>query len=199
MNDELNFWSGAGGDAYMRRNCITSAEIARRSKSLKRILDPYLAGINSILEIGCGPGANLYALRDITSSQLFAVEPNAQARANLEREFKVFDGHAGAICAADNAFAMTLSAGCLIHIHPDRLVDCMREITRVSRRYVLAIEYFAPQCEPVVYYGTERIWRNDFGRLYRDECGLRPVSHGFFWKEADEGYDNCVFWLMEKP
>lgn len=204
MNAELDFWQGEGGDAYMRRNEPTTMEIARRQRSLSSIIAHCYPKPSSILEVGSGPGMNLMASIGIVNNvALYAVEPNLLARERLEKALgqyvEVFDGHAGAICAADASFDLCLTAGVLIHVNPDRLVDCMREIARVSRRYVLAIEYFAPQCEPVMYYGAERIWRNDFGRLYRDECGLRPVVHGFFWKEADEGYDSTVWWLMEKP
>jgi len=202
MNDELTWWSGEGGDAYMLRNDPSEQNIAARTQSLNRVLARCYLPIQSVLEVGAGPGANLRALHVLLpQSQLYTVEPNETVRKRLESlsYVKVFDGHAGAICAEDNSFDLVLTAGVLIHVNPDRLSDCMREIVRVSRRYVLAIEYFAPKCEPIVYYGAERIWRNNFGKLYRDECGLKPIAHGFFWKEGGEGYDNTVWHLLEKP
>ena len=204
MNPELDFWAGAGGDAYQRRNAVTDTEVKQRATSLGSILWTPSVGLGPsslILEVGAGPGSNLRALKMCDFTNLYAVEPNATARAVLATILsseRVYDGHTGAIPAADGTFDLVMTAGVLIHVHPDRLRDCMVEIARVSRRYVLAIEYFAPTCEPVVYYGAERIWRNDFGKLYLD-LGLQRVSNGFFWKQADEGYDNTVWTLLEKP
>ena len=38
MNPELDFWAGAGGDAYQRRNAVTDTEVKQRATSLGRIL-----------------------------------------------------------------------------------------------------------------------------------------------------------------
>lgn len=215
MNSELEFWQGEGGASYLRRNEATEAEVNARSKALHHpiyhvgaTLPPFTwkselrLESGTILEVGAGPGANLLALKRVCpKARLFAIEPNPVARKHLEGlgVAEVYDGHAGAICAADSSFDLVFTAGVLIHIHPDRLVDCMREIVRVSKRFVLAIEYFAPTCEPVLYYGAERIWRNDFGRLYTEKCGLKFVDSGFFWRAPGEaGYDNTVWWLGEK-
>ena len=109
---------------------------------------------------------------------------------------RIVDGHAGNILAEDGSFDLVFTAGVLIHINPYNLSDAMKEIVRVSRRHVLTIEYFAPKSEHVIYYGAERIWRNDFGKLYMD-MGLKHVAHGFFWKETD-GFDSTVWTLLEK-
>lgn len=203
MNTELDFWQGEGGSSYLRRNKITRAEIRARMDSLSKIFfGPPAVIPKNILEVGAGPGGNLLAIHEfLPSSRLFAIEPNLDARNHLENLSiaEVYDGHAGSICAADASFDLVFTAGVLIHIHPDRLDDCLKEIARVSRRHVLCIEYFAPTCEPVTYYGATRIWRNDFGKRYMDVCGLKPVSTGFFWKWDGSGYDNTVWHLLEKP
>ena len=69
MNPELDFWAGAGGDAYQRRNAVTDTEVKQRATSLGRIL--WVPGIERgacgaytpILEVGAGPGSNLRALK----------------------------------------------------------------------------------------------------------------------------------------
>lgn len=198
----LQWWQADGGTAYVRRNGRTDADIAARTAALGRVLAHISLPPASVLEVGSGPGSNLVALlRLLPQAQIFAVEPSEAGRAasrEVLAETHVYDGHACAIPAADGTFTMAMTAGVLIHVDPARLRDAMVEIARVSRRYVLAIEYFAPTREAVAYYGGDRIWRNDFGRLYV-ELGLTPIAHDFFWKAGGDGYDNCVAWLLEKP
>ena len=201
MNKELSWWQGDGGNAYMYRNSYTPQNVDRRALSFQRIQRHMIPAPSAILEVGAGPGENLLALQNSSTANLYAIEPNESARVALEQLFgsdRIFDGHAEAIPSPDNTFDLVFTAGVLIHIAPPRVPYAMREMVRVSKRYVLAIEYFSPQAEPVVYYGDERIWRNDFGKIYLAQ-GLEQVAHGFFWKEAGEGFDNTVWWLMKKP
>lgn len=201
MNAHLAWWQGDGGDAYVRRNEPTPQDIARRARSLSRVLVRVRPEPGSILEVGCGPGANLAALARITTADLFAVEPNESARlaaAKLCPAARIFEGHAEAIPAADASFDLVLTAGTLIHVPPERLADAMAEIVRVARCHVLSIEYFAPETEPVVYHGAERIWRDDYGRKYLAQHRLELVDTGFFWKEDAAGFDNVIWWLMRR-
>ena len=74
----------------------------------------------------------------------------------------------------------------------------MREIHRVSRRYIACVEYFADSPEEVTYRGESgRMWRRDYGSAYMDLFSLKLLGNGFFWKR--EGYpDNLTWWLFEK-
>lgn len=200
MNTALDFWEGDGGSAYAVRNSPTTADVDKRVRALSRIFNK-ISAPKTILEVGCGPGANLVALRRLLGDgvQLHACDPNESARKiaqDLCAAAFIYDGHASAINAADEVFDLVMTAGVLIHIQPDRLSLAMDEIIRVSNKYVLCIEYFAPECEPIKYYGDFRIWRNNYGKLYVNK-GLKMIGYGFFWAE-DSGYDNVVWNLLEK-
>ena len=201
MNNELEYWEGEGGTKYAARNEPTEAEITKRTLALSKIVTRIKPLPKSILEVGSGPGANLAALDRLfgESVYLFGCEPNESARKMSELVCPsaiINDGHASALPAADGTFDLVLTAGVLIHISPDRLSLAMDEIIRVSNRHIVCIEYFAPTCEPIKYYGDDRIWKNDFGKLYLEK-GLKPVDSGFFWRQ-DSGYDNVVWSLLEK-
>src|SRR3990167_9266911 len=98
MNNELTWWAGEGGNAYMLRNEPSQAEVGARAASLERVLPHCTCERQcalSILEVGAGPGANLQALHmSMPRSKLYAVEPNETARKQLEQlsYVQVFDG-----------------------------------------------------------------------------------------------------------
>ena len=53
----------------------------------------------------------------------------------------MWDGHAADLIFAPDAFDLVLTCGLLIHIPPDQIRQVIEELVRVSKRYVLAIEY----------------------------------------------------------
>ena len=199
MNKELAFWEGSGGENYAKRNEFTPYEIGKRKNALANIFSKIDA--KTILEIGCSNGPNLLALNGLLGkgTVLCAVEPNSYARRKaieLCPFASIYDGHASAIHSADSVFDLVFTAGVLIHIAPEKLSLAMDEIIRVSKKYVLCIEYFAEKCEPIMYYGDYRIWKNDYGKLYQDK-ELKLLDTGYFWKD-ETNYDNVNWWLLEK-
>ena len=75
----------------------------------------------------------------------------------------------------------------------------MREIHRVSSKYVFCSEYFSPKAETISYRGeTDLLFKNDFGSLYLDLFpDLRLVDYGFFWRRTTV-MDDCTWWLFRK-
>jgi len=204
MNKILDWWQTDGGSEYMKRNAPSELDIVKRIRSLYSALIGPLEVFGTIpqtiLEVGCGPGANLVALSELLpETAISAVEPNGEARQialNRCTKVTICEGSTEKLDWPDSSFDLVMTAGVLIHVSPDKLKDSMSEIARVTKKYVLCIEYFAPQSEPVMYHGDVRLWRNNFGKLYQD-LGLNLVDYGFFVKEID-GFDNCVWWLLEK-
>ena len=62
MNNELEWWTGEGGDSYMRRNDWTTSELARRVESWDKVFCHLVPLPKTIMEIGPGPGINLRVL-----------------------------------------------------------------------------------------------------------------------------------------
>ena len=205
VNKEVEWWAGKGGDAYMDRCAIDPATLLLRRKTWEdqfRIKDKGI-NVHRVLEIGPGPGLNLLAIHDLSPDwELVGVEPNETARKRLKTTCPfatILDGHAGDLSALKSAdFDFVFTAGVLIHIEPSKLKAAMSEIARVSRFHVFAVEYFAPKCEPIEYHGEVRLWRNNFGKLYRDLDLKEPWLNGHgFWSDLD-GFDNCVWWDLWK-
>lgn len=198
-------WRGEFGDDYTDRNPLTSERLVQLTRRWSRVLelmdgDPP----RSILEVGANVGANMHALSRVTGAELYAVEPNAKARAALTASRilpadHVVEGLATRIPMGDGAVDMAFTSGVLIHIHPRDLLVACAEIHRVARRYVFCSEYFSDQEEEVAYRGhREALFKRDFGGFWLDNFSdLRLVDYGFTWRRVT-GLDNANWWLFAK-
>jgi pseudaminic acid biosynthesis-associated methylase len=201
----MQHWAGAFGDAYADRNAATLEAVQTRL----RMLAPILARLDGdppqdILECGCNIGLNLRALRQLTRAELHAIEPNAHARQQvlddrvLERG-RLHDATLAQLPFGDASVDLVFTSGVLIHVPPDRLERAMQEVHRVSRKYVLAVEYFSVKPEAAEYRGqTGIMWKRDFGGAYLDMFpDLVPIDVGFLWRRTT-GCDDATWWLFRK-
>lgn len=202
---QLQFWRGDFGTDYISRNSASAEQLRSRITMWAKILN-CLAGSppKSILEVGSNIGNNLRALHALTGAEMYALEPNAEARRTLVNNglvppINAIDGFAADIPLTDGKVDMAFTSGVLIHIHPDDLLASMREIYRVSSRYVVCIEYFSDKPEMIPYRGhDDRLFKRDFGGYYLDNFpDLRVVDYGFSWKRLT-GLDNLTWWVFEK-
>jgi pseudaminic acid biosynthesis-associated methylase len=204
-NPQLRLWRGDFGNAYIERNSDAPAELQRRASLFAAMLR-CLAGAppKSILEVGANIGANLKVLSGLTGAELYAVEPNAKARARIVAgkviaKKNVLDGIASDIGLKNGAVDLAFTSGVLIHIHPDDLLASCKEIYRVAARYIACAEYFSPRPEEVLYRGNKAaMFRRDFGGFWMDNFpDLRLLDYGFTWYRAG-GPDDMNWWVFEK-
>ena len=190
MNSQLALWRGEFGRAYIERNDAAPDTIRRVTAMWARMLQniqPY-----EILEVGANVGINLRALRNLTSADLTAVEPNDLARQRLKNDgFHAVEATAQRLPFNPDRFDLVFTCGVLIHIHPDDLPEAMDEIVRVSRKYILCAEYYAAQPREVEYRGRAgQMFLRDYGEEYARRA--RILDYGFFWPEG------LNWWLFEK-
>lgn len=185
-------WAGKFGDEYTERNCPSSV----RSDFWREVVKRWTP--RRALEVGCGDGTNLYGLRSggMSHNDVYGVDVNRIALARNE-SWNVMYGTARDLPFKDRWFDLAFTCGVLIHQPAESLLYVMSEIVRVSCRYVLAMEYHAPQREAVPYRGQEgALFRDDYGNIYQREFGLKLLDMGHLGK--DEGFDNVVWWMLEK-
>lgn len=204
-NLPIEQWRGDFGNAYVERNLYDEAHHKQRLGCWSRLLGS-LGGAApaSILEVGSNIGLNLRALKQLTMAELYAVEPNAAARAKLVDEGTVaadhaFDASADKIPLPDNSVDLAFTYGVLIHIPPVVLTESCAELVRVSRRYIVCVEYFNDRPIELPYHGnTGMLFRRDFGGFYLDNWPqLEIVESGFFWsRQWDQ--DNLTWWIFRK-
>jgi pseudaminic acid biosynthesis-associated methylase len=195
MTEQLQLWRSDFGRAYTDRNDHDKPE---RAAAWRRLLD----GIDAsrILEVGCNVGWNLEYLTRLGYGELFGIEPQRHAveRARSRRpEWAVFQGTAFELPFRDGWFDLAFTSGVLIHISPDDVGRAMDEIHRVSKRWIVAIEYDAPTEQALAYRGHDgALWKRDHGALWQARHALRLVRR--IELGAADGYDDCTAHLFEK-
>lgn len=195
---QLDVWRGDFGRAYTDRNI---EDWNLRLPAFREMLEGLT--LPRVLEVGCNRGHNLVALSELLgdSSEVVGVEPNPYAQ-QLARTFSskvgVLQGNVFDLPFKDGFFDLAFTAGVLIHIPLADLPRALAEIYRVSRRYVLAMEYFAEEETPIPYQGrTDLLWKRNFFAQYQTQFpDLRLVREGFYGK--DRGFDRTTWWLLEK-
>ncbi len=184
---------------YWRENNDYHARIGEEDRlgMWRRIHD--WGDVEEVLEVGAGRGNNLAALARCGVRSLTAVEPNAKARSALKaKNIGAFDMDARKLDFEGNSFDLVFCSGLLIHIHPDDHVRVMREMQRVSKRYLVFIEYFSARFTEQEYRGSY-IYKRDWGQLFEENFRRAWTFKkcGFEWKGAT-GLDNLTWWLFEK-
>lgn len=202
-------WQGQFGQEYIKRNLATAEATTEAEAVFRRILQNsgISTEVESILEVGANIGINLTGLRRAFGSaiRLAALEPNTSAveqlRSNTFLDLEqVIEGSAYNLPLPDNTYDLVFTNGVLIHVPPDELPVAMREIARVSRKYVLCSEYFSHVPVEVTYHSESGLlWKRDFGRDYLQHCSnLRVRDYGFIWQAEFPHFDDLNWWIFEK-
>ena len=172
---QSNMWRGDFGDAYVDRNVDSKAAIQSRIRAFSEVLSPIQADLpKSILECGANIGINLHALSAIYDTELFAIEPNQKARSKAIatgaiKATNMKDATLAKLPFKDESMDLFFTSGVLIHIHPDNLDQALHEMYRVSKKYILALEYFSHKPTNLNYHGHEELlFKRDFGEKWLD-------------------------------
>jgi pseudaminic acid biosynthesis-associated methylase len=199
MTQQLQAWEGDFGVAYTERNLVDWHVRLPAFQQMLHGLD-----LQRVLEVGCNRGHNLMVLADLLGQgcDVVGVEPNRYAL-ELARQATtkagVLHGDIFDLPFKDSFFDMVFTAGVLIHVAPTDLPAALAELHRVSRRYLLVIEYFAHQEEAIRYRDQDGLlWKRDFLRSYLDQFPHLSLVQQGYWG-VDSGFDRTHWWLLEKP
>jgi pseudaminic acid biosynthesis-associated methylase len=190
-------WAGDFGAAYIDRN---RALDERRAAFWTDLITG--SGIRSVLEIGCGQGANLKPLAGLLDAHdVWGVDVNedALALARLHAPgINVVASRARRLPFRDDLADLAFTVGVLIHQPETTLPIVMAEIVRCSGRFVLWAEYHAATTEEIPYHGRDgALYRRDYGAIYRELFPeLQVVREGFLAPE--DGFDRVTWQLLEK-
>lgn len=208
-------WAGGWGNSYQERNASNWGSIKNRSRLFGDIFHametaskatPSLPAFPaSVIEVGGGAGDNLRAIdmiyeRSRQPVRLMSCDPNEAARKAMADVATVLPGDLSQLPYSDDAADLVFTSGVLIHVPPTDLDRALSEIYRVSKRWVLSIEYFNAVPDEVLYRGQSgMLWRRDWGEAWLAKFpDLKPIGVGFCWKRTT-GLDNLTWILFDKP
>jgi pseudaminic acid biosynthesis-associated methylase len=192
-----NLWAGGFGDAYSKRNSTAGTG---RNVFWEVVLSKY--PVRRVLEVGCNAGANLrWIAPHLAPGETYGVDINHEALAQLRDRVPNVNAVASTareLPFRDGWFDLCFTTGVLIHQPESTLALVMGEVVRVSRRFVLCGEYFAPKTIEVPYRGMQgALFKRDYGSLYRELFPeLRLIDEGSLGQA--EGWDDITWWLFEK-
>lgn len=194
---QVELWRSEFGDAYTERNVFDYQVRLPAWRVMMEGLE-----LSRILEVGCNYGGNLRALADINPAwDITGIEPNDHARKmapQCQSHIHLLPGTVFDMDFEGGAFDLSFTANVLIHIALADLPAAIQQIYRSSRRYMLAIEYFAEQETEINYRGhTNALWKRNFKKHFEDlNPSLRLLRTGYWDKTV--GFDASTWWLWEK-
>jgi pseudaminic acid biosynthesis-associated methylase len=196
MSSQLQLWVSEFGRSYTERNDVAKPE---RILSWQRLLEGIAP--ERAVEVGCNVAWNLTYLRELGVKELYAVEPQPfaveKARAR-NPEYNVLCGTAFDLPFKDNFADLVFTSGVMIHIAPADLPKAMAEIYRVSRRYIVAIEYDAAEEQEIKYRGNgDALWKRPHGAIWQASYPALKLLRKLELAPID-GYDDCTAHLFEK-
>ncbi len=137
-SDPRTYWSLRGGEDYFREQEGQPGRTARADWLAERVA---AYGAESILEIGCGYGKQLRALRERTGVPLMGIDFSPSQLAMARRYLEGLDG-IGLVLGdgqrlpfADQSFDLVLTSAVILHNPPEVAERIRREVRRVGRRW----------------------------------------------------------------
>lgn len=202
-------WKGKFGKDYTLRNPLGAKEIDKlyfRNYGITRteINKEFLGNLNlsiKILEIGANVGVQLMFLQKMGFKNLYGIEINREAielAKSITKNIDIIQGSASDTPFKDNYFDLVFTSGLLIHIAPADLEKVMKEIYRVTKKYIWGFEYYADKYSEISYRGKRNLlWKANFPELYLKLFkDLKPVKEKRLEYLNNENRD--IMFLLKK-
>ena len=174
-------WAGDFGRQYTDRNTLDPAAVdalwqnqygvTRTAMNRKLLADVPLDA--PILEVGCNLGNQLLLLSGMGYTNLHGIDVLAYAVELAQTRVpaaSIVEGSALKIPFPDGQFDLVFTSGLLIHIAPADLPTVFGEIHRVTKKWIMGSEYYAPSTTEVNYRGQgDLLWKSDFAKMYQQQ------------------------------
>ena len=190
--EQLTIWKSQFGQDWTDRNKVDPMSRVEPFKAMLSNIE-----IRNILEVGCGAGHNLIALSKAGTYDLHGIDPLQYAvdmATSAGLEVSISDCFK--IPYPSKAFDLVFTCGVLMHISPEDIDAAVDEMARVSRRYILAIEYLAHKEEMILYRSISNLlWKRDYGKVF-SKHGLQKIKH-WYWPQGS-AFAGCAWWIYQK-
>lgn len=177
ITKEEKFWLSKFGSEYSERNKFSNQELDQLyinnfGVSRSRLNKEFVMSLKlkNILEVGCNIGNQLALLKNQGFKNLYGIEISPEAVETAKTRAKginIIQGSAFDIPFKDGFFDLVFTAGVLIHINPKNIAKVLKEIYRVSKKYIWGYEYYHSTHIGIEYRGNKnRLWKGDFCQIY---------------------------------
>ncbi|MEK9969918.1 MAG: pseudaminic acid biosynthesis-associated methylase [Ferrovibrio sp.] len=208
---QISVWKSEFGKAYTERNRFDNDTefnafyVKRYGRTRDEINTDWMLPLDPakpVLEVGANIGNQLRALHRIGFSQLYGVEIQrfcVEESKRLNPQVDIVEGSALDIPFRDNYFNIAFTNNVLIHISPDVLPRVMSEIYRVSGRYIVGFEYYAPELVEIPYRDRQNLlWKGNYPALFLERFpSLKKVRTEIIDCQDEKGTKD-IFYILEK-
>jgi len=189
-------WGSEFGTAYSDRN---NPDRSARQKIFANLLAPIINEVNSVLEVGANKGHNLEVLKNQFGYDVYGIEINKKSASKSWLPITI--GSAYKLPYCDNKFGLVFTAGVLIHL--DNHLKAMKEMYRVSKKYIINIEYFEDKKTVIPYRDGVLLQAMNWTKEWFDNFNnLKIVREGKMSDfNASDGTDfskTCKYVILEK-
>jgi pseudaminic acid biosynthesis-associated methylase len=185
-------WTSLVGRDYTDRNTLSEAELDELyadcfGVTRHELNTRFLAGVPrdaNVLEVGCNIGMQLRHLQRMGFQNLSGIEVNQYAIDHLcVDNVDVMQGSVYDLPYSDAQFDLVFTSGVLIHLPLHMIGQGIREIVRVSNKWIWGFEYFTSDRQEIADRNwKDMLWSDDYPNyfLYSDPFGLTMVRR---WSE----------------
>ena len=203
-------WEEEFGKGYLERNVYDPKELnefynKRFGITKDTMNNDFLKDIPKnakILEVGTNIGNQLFHLQSQGFTNLYGIEIQDRAinyAKHRSDNLNIIKGDALDIPFKDGFFDLVFTHGVLIHISPDNINNAIKEIFRVSNKYIWGLEYYANTYTNLEYHGQKDImWKTNFSKLYLNELSTLKLIKEEKYKYLDENHLEDQMFLLEK-
>ncbi len=201
-NDQQKFWMGQFGKEYVSRNSLNRLvqnNLGLFSKIFINRLPP-----KNCLEFGANIGANLIALKNLFPDIVtHGVEINTFAFNQLKKNLGKKNIYNQSIESFNKTkkYDLVFTKGVLIHINPKNLNKIYEKMYKLSKKYILIIEYYNPKPVSIDYRGhKDKLFKRDFaGEIMKKYKSLKLLDYGFVYhKDLSFPQDDLTWFLLKK-
>ena len=201
-NDQQKFWMSQFGKEYVSRNSLkrlVQNNLGLFSKIFNNRLPP-----KNCLEFGANIGANLIALKNLFPDIVtHGVEINTFAFNQLKKNLGKKNIYNQSIESFNKAkkYDLVFTKGVLIHINPKNLNKIYEKMYKLSKKYILIIEYYNPKPVSIDYRGhKDKLFKRDFaGEIMKKYKSLKLLDYGFVYhKDLSFPQDDLTWFLLKK-
>jgi len=154
-------------------------------------------GAKKICEAGCNVGNNLSSFT--SDFEVYGIDVNEQALNKAKSEFPNFifkKDELKKTSFPDSIFDLVFTRGVLIHIPKSELPDVLKELLRISKKWIFNLEYFGKDGEEINWKrGKNMLWYRNMAELWK-KFNVKIVSDVEIPIEIDPG--KMRFTLIEK-